>query len=134
MIDVTFKRRLPHFVPLALLRHIASLSALPEELSYLSAQHLDAIKTMPLLNKGRLSVQPVEQLAWDAILLLGDNGGWEDLLKQPRKGKEPAETEEEKPKRSSKKRKKKDMVEPGRSSEAEGDDTPRRRSARRKTT
>lgn len=37
-------------------------------------------KEMPLLTRGRLSVQPVPPLAYDAICLLGEKGGHEHLL------------------------------------------------------
>ena len=33
---------------------------------------------MPLVKKGRLSVQSVGEDAWKAIQLLAENGGWED--------------------------------------------------------
>ena len=34
---------------------------------------------MPLVTRGRLSVQRVSQAEWDAINLLADTGGWDDL-------------------------------------------------------
>jgi protein phosphatase-4 regulatory subunit 3 len=33
---------------------------------------------MPLLNRGRLSVQRVEQAAWDAVKTMADKGGWSE--------------------------------------------------------
>jgi hypothetical protein len=33
---------------------------------------------MALLNRGRLSVQRVEQVAWDAIQTMADQGGWSE--------------------------------------------------------
>ncbi|KAJ3528917.1 hypothetical protein NMY22_g9209 [Coprinellus aureogranulatus] len=90
MVDLTFKARAKHFVPLALLKYIASVSLpsssnddqvpdLIEELSYLSRKEVAAIKGMPLVSRGRLSVQRVSQAEWDAINLLAEKGGWEGL-------------------------------------------------------
>lgn len=104
MVNCTFKSRLPHFVPLALLQHISS-SLTPEQkedVSFLSPEHVKAIGSMALLNRGRLSVQvrslrldesfllcrshaqsdhnfiqqPVVPLAYEAIVLLGNKGGF----------------------------------------------------------
>lgn len=62
---------------------------------------------MPLLAKGqRLSVQRVSSEAYEAVYLLGEKGGWEDLLPAPKSKKRKAkaedveegqETEEKKP-------------------------------------
>lgn len=41
---------------------------------------LASLKSMALLNRGRLSVQPVTKDAYDAILLLGTKGGWDELM------------------------------------------------------
>lgn len=41
---------------------------------------------MDLVTRGRLSVQRVDEKAWDAILLLAEKGGWEKLDLKPRKG------------------------------------------------
>lgn len=104
-VDVIFKQRLAHLVPLALYKHLASQNELPEELAYLTPEHLEAIKAMPLVTRGRLSVQTVSkvgrkgtmsqprprslsstayetqpQLAYDATVLLGENGGFSDLV------------------------------------------------------
>jgi hypothetical protein len=35
---------------------------------------------MALVGRGRLSVQPVEPAAWDAVCALAEKGGFEDLL------------------------------------------------------
>lgn len=35
----------------------------PESIEYLTPDHLAAIKDMPLINKGRLSVQPVSKVS-----------------------------------------------------------------------
>ena len=40
---------------------------------------------MALLNRGRLSVQRVEQGAWDAIQKMADQGGWAEA--QPKKAR-----------------------------------------------
>lgn len=40
---------------------------------------------MALLNRGRLSVQRVEQGAWDAIQKMADQGGWAEV--QPKKAR-----------------------------------------------
>lgn len=53
------KRKLPHFVPLALLQVLAKGSS--QQLGYLTAEHLAAIRSMTLLNRGRLSVQVSRQ-------------------------------------------------------------------------
>ncbi|KAL9941093.1 hypothetical protein V8E36_000581 [Tilletia maclaganii] len=81
MVDCTFRSRLAHFVPLALLQHIASSSLTKEqktEVAYLKDEHIKAIGSMALLNRGRLSVQPVSPEAYDAIVLLGSRGGFAD--------------------------------------------------------
>ena len=57
------------------------MSEVPEALSsYLTADHLAAIKGMALLNRGRLSVQPVSSEAYAAVELLGRNGGFDDIV------------------------------------------------------
>lgn len=43
---------------------------------------------MALISRGRLSVQPVEELAFETVVLLGDKGGWEELMPQGPKKKE----------------------------------------------
>ncbi len=44
MVDVTFVSRAAHFVPLSLLRNIASSSDLPDEVSYIGKEGAQAIK------------------------------------------------------------------------------------------
>ena len=61
-VDVAFRERVAHFVPLALYKALADLAAPPEEIKYLTMEHLAAIKQMPLINRGRLSVQPVSKV------------------------------------------------------------------------
>ena len=55
-VDVQLHRKLPHLVPLALLQYIASPSP-SHSVPYLTQSHLDAIASMQLLRRGRLSVQ-----------------------------------------------------------------------------
>lgn len=82
MVDVKLDRKLPRLVPLALLQDVrnkgpaaAEIKALPN--GYLCPEHIKAISDMQLLNRGRLSVQRVEPLAYEAIVLLAERGGWE---------------------------------------------------------
>ncbi|TFK46913.1 DUF55-domain-containing protein [Heliocybe sulcata] len=93
MVDLSLKTRAKHFVSLALLRHIASLSstAAPAEIDYLGERGVKAIKNMALVTRGRLSVQKVERDTWDAVVLLAERGGWEDM---DFKGKEKAVAKE----------------------------------------
>ncbi|KAK7032036.1 hypothetical protein VNI00_013404 [Paramarasmius palmivorus] len=77
-----------HFVPLSLLRLIASYSSnndLPESLSYIGDDGIRAIKNMDLVTRGRLSVQRVDQKAWNTIHLLAEKGGWDELALDPKK-------------------------------------------------
>ncbi len=46
-------------------------------MGYLSDEQVKAIGEMALLNRGRLSVQPVTKTAYDAVIALSRNGGWE---------------------------------------------------------
>jgi len=81
LVDVRFVERIPHFVSLKLLQTLGAMDEVPEALnSYLTADHLAAIKGMALLNRGRLSVQPVSAEAYAAIELLGRNGGFDDIV------------------------------------------------------
>ncbi|KIO22013.1 hypothetical protein M407DRAFT_79658 [Tulasnella calospora MUT 4182] len=96
MVDLKFKSRVAHFVSLSLLKHLKSLSyediqaidkveegsSTPLQVQYLSGDELSAIKEMPLLTQGRLSVQPVSELAFQAVLKLGEMGGWEEVAIQ----------------------------------------------------
>jgi hypothetical protein len=99
-VDVEFKSRVKHPVTLALLKLLAGSTDLPDSLSYIGEQGFKAITEMALVNRGRLSerkamhrmnmqltwsscllgVQPVTREAYDAILLLGEKGGWDDLM------------------------------------------------------
>ncbi|QRW16461.1 thymocyte nuclear protein 1 [Rhizoctonia solani] len=89
MVELKFKSRLKHFVSLATLRSITSATSVEDlaqlssnsedrqnQLSYLTKDDLKALGAMPLLNRGRLSVQPVNEGA----------GGWDEQIK-PKSGK-----------------------------------------------
>ncbi|KAF9067636.1 PUA-like domain-containing protein [Rhodocollybia butyracea] len=79
MVDLTFKSRAKNFVSLALLKHISeNASELPDDLAYIGADGANAIKSMDLITRGRLSVQQVQKPAWDTITLLAERGGWEE--------------------------------------------------------
>ncbi|EIN10939.1 DUF55-domain-containing protein [Punctularia strigosozonata HHB-11173 SS5] len=81
MVDLTFVKRAPHFVPLALLRTIAALSTgadPPEGLEYIGKSGIIAHQGMALVNRGRLSVQRVEETTFDVISSMTERGGWDD--------------------------------------------------------
>ncbi|KAM6496218.1 DUF55 domain containing protein [Amanita muscaria] len=153
MVDVTFKSRAKHLVPLALLKYIAGLPSdeLPEEVSYIGLEGCQAIRDTDLVTKGRLSVQRVSEKAWKAIQLLADNGGWSDSfvkkerVRKPRKkavqydkAEEPSEAAEDEldaepapgkeSKNASKKRKRKAATA---DNGTEGEEKPTRRMATR---
>ncbi|KAG2013074.1 hypothetical protein CC2G_010012 [Coprinopsis cinerea AmutBmut pab1-1] len=89
MVDLTFVCRPKNFVPLALLRYIATLTLqnIPSELSYLGKDGIKALQGMDLVTRGRLSVQRVRQPEWEAIQKLAEHGGWDDLdLKKKQTG------------------------------------------------
>ncbi|KAI0650841.1 DUF55-domain-containing protein [Trametes meyenii] len=77
MVDVTFTRRALSFVPLSLLRIIATAPEPPEEVSYIGQEGARTIKGMALVTRGRLSVQRVEEEAWRTVEQLAERGGWE---------------------------------------------------------
>ena len=93
---------------------------------------------MPLLNRGRLSVQRVERATWDAIQTMADQGGWsEEQAKKTRNRKkrasedkgdsaEPSLKESVEAKGNPRKRK-------AQQTEGDEDSAPARRSARIKT-
>ncbi|THH31930.1 hypothetical protein EUX98_g2283 [Antrodiella citrinella] len=97
MVDVTFESRLAHFIPLSLLKSVAGSSKNdPDEgLSYIGNQGVKAIKTMPLVTRGRLSVQHVDAETYDLLVQLGERGGWEDVSSAKKKGKKRATAEDE---------------------------------------
>ncbi|KAI0711049.1 PUA-like domain-containing protein [Cerioporus squamosus] len=78
MVDVTFGSRAQHFVPLSLLRTIASSPDVPEEVSYIGEDGAKAIKGMALVSRGRLSVQRVEGETWKVVEQLAERGGWDE--------------------------------------------------------
>lgn len=94
MVNVRFVSRLKHPVTLAWVKKLAGAAEPPEGVSYIGAKGLKAIKEMPLVNRGRLSVQPVSDEAYDAIVAMGENGGM-DELPAPKKGKEKRVKEED---------------------------------------
>ncbi|KAK1225307.1 hypothetical protein PQX77_011725 [Marasmius sp. AFHP31] len=82
MVDLTFTSRANHFIPLSLLRYIANFgsgSGIPEQIAYIGDEGVKAIKAMDLVTRGRLSVQGVDENAWETIGLLADKGGWDGL-------------------------------------------------------
>ncbi|KAG1752512.1 PUA-like domain-containing protein [Suillus paluster] len=78
MIDATFLSRAEHFVPLSLLRHIAD-SDPPDEIAYIGTEGVKAMKAMPLVTRGRLSVQRVSEECWGIIQMMTEKGGWEGM-------------------------------------------------------
>ncbi|CAA7270952.1 unnamed protein product [Cyclocybe aegerita] len=120
MVDLTFSARAANFVPLALLRLLADqpFSQPPKELSYLGEKGVQAIKTMDLVTRGRLSVQRVGEDAWEAIQFLAEKGGWDELDMNPkkkppakRKAKEKDSEDGSKAKREKKETKRKRKIE-----------------------
>lgn len=55
MVDVKFIQRLEFPPTLALIKHLASVSSLPETISYIGSGGLKAVQSMQLVNRGRLS-------------------------------------------------------------------------------
>ncbi|WWC72709.1 uncharacterized protein I206_106673 [Kwoniella pini CBS 10737] len=94
MVNVKFIERLKYPPTLLLIKTLSSLSSLsssssslPIEIDYISKKELESLKSMQLVNRGRLSVQPVEQIAFDTIIKLGTKGGWDGLIDIKGKGK-----------------------------------------------
>ncbi|TXT05985.1 hypothetical protein VHUM_03746 [Vanrija humicola] len=85
MVSVRFIKRLEHPVTLSSVKSLVGKTAPPEPISYIGTAGLKAIQNMALINRGRLSVQPVEQEAYDAIVALGEKGGFEEDAKAPKK-------------------------------------------------
>ncbi|KAG0709909.1 PUA-like domain-containing protein [Suillus ampliporus] len=81
MIDATFISRAEHFVPLSLLRHVADSadSDPPAEIAYIGTEGVKAMKEMPLVTRGRLSVQRVSEECWEIIQMMTEKGGWEGM-------------------------------------------------------
>lgn len=79
MVNVRFVSRLKNPVTLAWVKKLAGSAGPPEGVSYIGADGLKAIKDMPLVNRGRLSVQPVGDEAYAAIVAMGEKGGMDEL-------------------------------------------------------
>ncbi|TFK43923.1 EVE domain-containing protein [Crucibulum laeve] len=85
MVELTFSIRAKNFVSLALLKHIAESSSLSKEIEYIGEDGAKAIKGMDLVTRGRLSVQRVDEGAWNSIQLLAEKGGWDEMDLKPKK-------------------------------------------------
>ncbi|KAF8450667.1 DUF55-domain-containing protein [Boletus edulis BED1] len=87
MVDVKFISRARNFVPLSLLRHLADLSSAipPEALGYVGQDGINEIKAMPLITRGRLSVQRVSAKCWDVIQTMAEQGGWDNISFEKKK-------------------------------------------------
>ncbi|GMK56689.1 hypothetical protein CspeluHIS016_0305290 [Cutaneotrichosporon spelunceum] len=83
MVTVAFRERLAHPVTLAGVKSLVGLSTPPDGVAYIGESGLRAVQGMALVNRGRLSVQPVEDEAYEAIIAMGRRGGFEE----PTKGK-----------------------------------------------
>ncbi|EST05306.1 EVE domain protein [Kalmanozyma brasiliensis GHG001] len=84
LVDVEFVEKWERLVPLGLLQKLAGMAKdgvltkeQRNEVGFLDEDKLNAIKGMALLNRGRLSVQPVTEEAFEAVVLLSKKGGWE---------------------------------------------------------
>jgi len=93
MVDLSFVSRATHFIPLALLRMISDSTTLPSEIEYIGEAGFKALQTMDLVKKGRLSVQRVDEKAWNAVVALAEKGGWEDIDLKFKKGKKPSKAQ-----------------------------------------
>ena len=62
MVDVKFTRRLEYPPTLVLIKTLASTSSFPKEVEYIGEAGLSAIKSMALVNRGRLSKSPLKAL------------------------------------------------------------------------
>jgi hypothetical protein len=100
MVELIFNTRLKNFVPLSILRQISACSTIDEvaqlntglednksSLAKLKAEDFASLKAMPLLNRGRLSVQSVNSGAWVAINKLAEIGDWGDVPGSKKSGK-----------------------------------------------
>ena len=87
MVDLQFGKRVEHFVSLNILKAIKASIALEEDpaVPYLSQEQREAIADMPLITQGRLSVQPVSEMAFAAIEQMTNTGGWEATEAGPKK-------------------------------------------------
>ncbi|KAN0097583.1 PUA-like domain containing protein [Tylopilus felleus] len=94
MVDAKFVSRARYFIPLSLLRHLAELPTAtpPETLGYVGEDGINAIKAMPLITRGRLSVQRVSAQCWNVIEVMADQGGWDNMsFQKTTKARRPAE-------------------------------------------
>lgn len=79
MVDLLFDQHLPHPVSLRLLQYLSTAQKAPDCLKdYITVEMLAGIADMVLVKKGRLSVQPVAPVVFEAVKLLGIRGGWAD--------------------------------------------------------
>lgn len=83
LVDVEFVEKLERLVPLGLLQKLAGKGEKltkeeREDVGYLSEDQIRAIAEMALLNRGRLSVQPVTKEAYEAVVQLSRKGGWDN--------------------------------------------------------
>lgn len=82
LVDVEFVEKLERLVPLGLLQKLGGKGEAlnkeqRKEVGYLRDEQLKAISEMALLSRGRLSVQPVTEEAYEAVVALSREGGWE---------------------------------------------------------
>lgn len=82
LVDVEFVEKLERLVPLGLLQKLAEKGEKltkeeRQDVGYLSEEQIRAIGEMALLNRGRLSVQPVTKEAFEAVVELSRKGGWD---------------------------------------------------------
>jgi hypothetical protein len=90
MVDLRFLHRATHFVPLSLFKSIASASSvddLPTGITWIGEEGRTAIKDMPLVGRGRLSVQRVSEEAFKTVERMTEKGGWEIVEGGKRQGK-----------------------------------------------
>lgn len=88
MVDVEFDSRAAHYVPLAILREIAGSGCGVPGVEYIGPEGVAAVKGMELVNRGRLSVQKVEEAAYEVIQKMAEQGGWDlNVAKKSRKRK-----------------------------------------------
>ncbi|TXT06627.1 uncharacterized protein COLE_05958 [Cutaneotrichosporon oleaginosum] len=96
MVSVRFVERLAYPVTLANVKSLIGLSSPPDGVAYIGTEGLKAVQSMALINRGRLSVQPVEEAAYDAIVAMGRRGGFEEPVKgKGKRVKDEAEAEPE---------------------------------------
>ncbi|GAA93662.1 hypothetical protein E5Q_00307 [Mixia osmundae IAM 14324] len=85
MVDVVFVSKFDNFVSLKALQALAAMDDVPDALKdIITTEQLSAIKAMDLLSRGRLSVQRVDQTAYDAILALSKTAAVTELAPPPR--------------------------------------------------